>query len=86
MAFEDRDVSSTPTVSRTESVEEITFRRNRSLSGVQLEILVTRMVDVDGERQRVTQRVPAETVDSVWPGNQRTLKAWLLAIIDAAAV
>lgn len=87
MAFEDRDTSTPKTVTEAVSVEEVTFRRIRApdFSGtVPLAIIVTRLVDVDGERHRMSTRVPQATVDAGWPGGSKTLKAHLLAAIDAA--
>ena len=80
MAFDDRDTSTPRTGSALSSVEEVTFRRNRELSGIKLEMIVTRLID--GER--VTTRVPTATVDSTWPGTSKTLKNHLLAVIDNA--
>jgi hypothetical protein len=80
MAFDDRDTSTPRTGNALASVEEVTFRRNRALPGVPLDIIVTSLVD--GER--VSGRVPAATVDAGWPGTSKTLKAHLLAIIDNA--
>ena len=80
MAFDDRDTSTPRTGSALSSVEEVIFRRNRGLSGIKLEMIVTRRID--GER--VTTRVPAATVDANWPGTSKTLKNHLLAVIDNA--
>ena len=80
MAFDDRDTSTPRTGNALESVEEVTFRRNRELPGVQLDIAVT--FNADGHRE--TKRVPATTVDAAWPGTSKTLKNHLLAVIDAA--
>ena len=79
-AFDDRDTSTPRTGNALASVEEITFRRNRELGGVKLDIVVTSLVDGD----RVSRRVPTATVDAAWPGTSKTLKNHLPAVIDAA--
>jgi hypothetical protein len=84
MAFDEKDVATTPTVNMVDSVEEIIVRRNRDLPGVQLDILVTRLVKIGDDVHRVTLRVPANIVDAAWPGASKTFKAHLLSIIDNA--
>ncbi len=80
MAFDDRDISTPRIGNKLSSVEEVTFRRNRSLSGIQLEVIVYR--NVDGERTAKT--VPQAKVDAGWPGGAKSLKNHLLAAIDNA--
>ena len=85
MAFDDRDAQVMQQTLQVESVERIEFVRDRSLPGVQLKILVTGQAKVGGDVvRRITKTVPQSVIDASWPGPQRTLKAWLLAIIDAA--
>lgn len=83
-AFDDKDTTAQFNVTRDNTVEEITIRRNRDLPDPGIEILVTRRVKVNGEGQKTTKRVPQATVEAGWPGAQRTLKAHLGLIIDAA--
>lgn len=85
MALEEKTVSTPATGTRTDEVEEIIFRRNRSLPAPGLEIIVVRSVGINGgERHRTSKRVPQATVVAGWPGQSRTLQAHLLSIIDAA--
>lgn len=76
MAFEDRDTSQPRTGDELHSVEEITFRRNRNLPGVQLDVIV--YTEVDGVRS--AKQVPAAKVDAAWSG----IRGHLLAAIDNA--
>ena len=80
MAFDANDSSTPRTGSALSSVEEVTFRRNRSLPGVKLDMIVTKIVD--GEK--VSLRVPAATVDTAWPGTAKTLKTHLTSVINNA--
>lgn len=80
MPFESRDTSVQETVTKVGTVEEITFRRNRDLPGVKMEIIVT--VIEDGHKR--SKRVPAAKVDAGWPGTSKTLRAHLFAAIDNA--
>lgn len=87
MAFEDRDTVVPHPVNEVETVETVVFERVRSLPGVQLRVTVTYEDKIQGTNtltRRLTRTVPQSVVDANWPGPQRTLKAWLLAIIDAA--
>jgi hypothetical protein len=78
--FTDRDTSGSVTIDQTVTVEEIHFKRYRGYAGAPLEISVTKIVN----GVTVIARVPQAQVDAVWPGTAKTLKAWLLTIIDAA--
>ena len=78
--FNDRDTSGQVTIDQAVTVEEITFKRYRGYAGAPLEISVTKIIN----GVTVIHRVPQSQVDAVWPGTARTLKAWLLLIIDAA--
>ncbi len=80
MAFDDRDTSIPRAGNELSSVERIIFKRNRSLSGVQLELIT--ISHVDGVQ--VAKKVPADIVDAAWPGGSKTLKNHLLSIIDNA--
>jgi hypothetical protein len=82
MAFDEKDISEQKQIAEIRSVEEITFRRNRELAGVNLEIIVIKIIDVDGEKRRVSGRVPVSKVNAAWPGAAKTLKQHLLTIID----
>jgi hypothetical protein len=85
MAFNDRDAQVSQPRLVDESVERIEFVRDRNLPGVQLKIFVTGQAKAGGDVvRRITKTVPQSVIDTNWPGPQRTLKAWLLAIIDAA--
>ncbi len=80
MSFEARDTSTQETVDKLDSAEEVTYRRNRNLPGVQLEVIVTRIVD--GHKQSF--QVPANKVDAGWPGSAKTLRAHLYDAFDNA--
>lgn len=85
MAFDDRDQVVQSTVSEVDSTERIEFIRDRSLPGVQMRVVVTQQAMVGGGvTRKITKTVPRAVVDASWPGGQKTLKAWMLAIIDAA--
>lgn len=78
--FNDRDTSGQVTIAQTVTVEEITFKRYRGYAGAPLTVSVTKVID----GVAVIHRVPQSQVDAAWPGTARTLKAHLLACIDAA--
>jgi uncharacterized membrane protein YjjP (DUF1212 family) len=78
--FNDRDTSGSVTIPQTVSIEAIVVKRYRNYANAPVEITVTKLVN----GVTVIAKVPQATVDTIWPGNARTFKAWLLAIIDAA--
>ena len=84
MAFEDKDTSVSRSATDASRVEEVCFRRDPADHTGPPQILVTKLVEVDGQPQRVTKRVPQATVIANWPGGTRNLKNWLLLIIDNA--
>ncbi len=94
MAFKDRDTSKPRTGNVETTVEEIIFRRDRNAGitegvdgepdiddgGPPLVVIVTKLED--GHRR--SYRVPRAKVIGGWPGNAKTLKSTLLAVIDNA--
>ncbi len=80
MPFNDLDSSVPRTGDALTSVEEVTFRCNRDLPGVQLEIIVYK--EVDGQREAFI--VPDAIVDAGWPGPVKNLKNHLKAVINEA--
>jgi hypothetical protein len=85
MALEEKTVTTPVAGNRVDEVEEIIFRRDRTLPAPGLHIIVVRSQGLDGgERHRSSKRVPQAVVAAGWPGNARTLQAHLLSIIDAA--
>jgi hypothetical protein len=84
MAFDEKDTNEQKQTTEVQSVEEIAFRRDRGLEGVQMSIVVIKIVDVDGQKRKVSGRVPEAKVNAAWPGATRTLKQHLFAVIDNA--
>ena len=83
MAFEEKDISTMPTVSRVDGVTSIEIIQDKSISvGVKLRILAHKEVVIDGKSRGVRGSLPQETINAAWPGTAKTFKAHLFAIID----
>ena len=85
MALEEKTVTTQVAANRTDEVEEIIIRRDRTLPAPGLVFIVVRSQGLEGQdRHKTSKRVPQATVAAAWPGAQRTLRAHLESIIDAA--
>lgn len=85
MAFDDRDaVVTEPEVVDSSTIEKIEFVRDRSLSGVKVEIRVTKRVIKGGREVFLIGKVPQSKVDAGWTTGTKTLKNQMLFIIDNA--
>ena len=78
MAFDSLDTSTPRTDDLETSVEEVLFRRNRSIGGEELEVIVTKIEDGNRKSYRVLQ----ETVDETYDGSAKKLKTHLNELAD----
>lgn len=81
MAFSSRDITENVNVDRVTTSERILFERDRSHDdgGPKLNVWVIK--EIDGVRDQI--QVPRDTLIANWPGSAKSLKNWLLAILDA---
>ena len=81
--FDDKDVVvEEAKVVSSDTIEKITFIRNRELSGVQLEVHVEKRVIKDGRLRIIHGRVPEDLVNAGWDSASKKLKDHMLSIID----
>ncbi len=76
MAFKDKDTTVEQEV--TSRPIQVRFERN---DGKDPSVDVYVVVEVDGHAEH--RKVDDEAVAAAWDGPEKTLKAWVLAIIDA---
>lgn len=77
MGFSDRDA----TASREVTERPMAIRVERA-DGATPPVNIHVVMEVDGYNTDL--QVPRETLEANWDGPTKTLKAWVLAIIDAA--
>lgn len=83
-AFDPAATSQDVTYTKTVRPVKVVFEENEADAGAPVTIKVDLIVDKDGERRRVTRRVPQAVVNDNWPGPQMTLENYLLTLIDLA--
>lgn len=84
MAFAEKDIITTPTVTRRDGVISIEIVQDTTIPepGVKLRILARKDITIDGKSRAVFGRLPQAKVDAGWPGSTKTFKAHLFTVID----